>query len=351
MASEGAQATPLIERYQGIICDLDGVAYRGRDAVPDASAALAAVIDRGMPVVFATNNASRPPGEVSAQLRELGIPATPEAVLTSSQASAAYLAREFAPGTKVLAVGGHGVADALTEAGLVPVAEGASDVAAVLQGYGPDVTAADLAEAAHAVTRGVRWVATNGDLTLPHEWGFGPGCGALLATVTIATGKHPDAVIGKPHPPLYLEAARRMALAPSAILAIGDRLDTDIDGAAAADMDSVFVLTGVDSLASLVATPERAVPTYVMTTLVGLLRPYAVPARDGASWECDGSRVSLSQNGAGLTWQVSEASGDDPWRLRNGILRAGLAALLERRAAGGDLAALADAAQRLQTGT
>jgi len=232
-----------------------------------------------VPVLYATNNASRSPADVVAHLRELGLDCAPEAVATSSQAGAWLLTNRLEPGSPVLAVGGAGVATALEEAGLRPVlpadAAGGAGVRAVLQGYGPAVTATDLAEAAYAVQGGAIWAATNTDGTLPTDRGVAPGNGSLVSAVERAVGRPPDLVAGKPAPPLYLMCAQRLGLAPARVLAVGDRLDTDIEGAVAAGMDSLLVLTGVDDLtacsslafpASPAGRSGRRVPGAVVAT-------------------------------------------------------------------------------------
>ncbi|HET7821188.1 MAG TPA: HAD-IIA family hydrolase [Ornithinibacter sp.] len=264
-------AGALVTRYTAVVCDLDGVVYRGPTAVPHAVEVLGAL---GVPVLYATNNASRAPDEVAAHLRDLGLDCTPDAVATSSQAGAWLLADRLAPGSAVLAVGGAGVATALREAGLRPVlpteaARGRVD--AVLQGYGPAVTARDLAEAAYAVEGGATWVATNTDGTLPTDRGVAPGNGSLVAAVERAVGHPPHLVAGKPAPPLYLLCAQRLELPVDRVLAVGDRLDTDIEGAVAAGMDSLLVLTGVDDLRACLEAPPQRRPTWVAPDLRALL--------------------------------------------------------------------------------
>jgi glycerol-1-phosphatase len=227
-----------------------------------------------VPVLYATNNASRSPDDVAAHLRDLGLTCTPDAVATSSQAGAWLLADRLPAGSPVLAVGGTGVATALAEAGLraVPPTDAADvPVDAVLQGYGPAVTASDLAEAAYAVELGAIWVATNTDGTLPTDRGVAPGNGSLVAAVERAVGTPPHLVAGKPGPPLYLLCAQRLDLPAGRLLAIGDRLDTDIEGAVAAGMDSLLVLTGVDDLRACLDAPEHQRPTWVAPDLRGLL--------------------------------------------------------------------------------
>jgi glycerol-1-phosphatase len=264
-------ADALVTRYAAVVCDLDGVVYRGPTALPHAVEVLAAL---DVPVLYATNNASRAPDEVARHLRDLGLDCAPDAVATSSQAGAWLLADRLTPGSPVLAVGGAGVAIALREAGLRPVlpAEAADDrVDAVLQGYGPGVTAGDLAEAAYAVEGGATWVATNTDGTLPTDRGVASGNGSLVAAVERAVGHPPDQVAGKPAPPLYLLCAQRLDLPADRLLAVGDRLDTDIEGAVAAGLDSLLVLTGVDDLRACLEAPPHRRPTWVAPDLRALL--------------------------------------------------------------------------------
>ena len=263
-------AGALVARYAAVVCDLDGVVYRGPTAVPHAVEVLGGL---DVPVLYATNNASRSPSDVASHLRDLGLACTPDAVATSSQAGAWLLADRLAAGSPVLAVGGAGVSVALAEAGLRPVlpADAAcTPVDAVLQGYGPAVTATDLAEAAYAVEGGATWVATNTDGTLPTDRGVAPGNGSLVAAVERAVGHPPHLVAGKPAPPLYVLCAGRLALPVDRVLAVGDRLDTDIEGAVAAGMDSLLVLTGVDDLRACLAAPPQRRPTWVAPDLRAL---------------------------------------------------------------------------------
>lgn len=257
----------LVDQYDAIVCDLDGVVYRGDPAVPHAVESLSAA---GIPMQFATNNASRPPHLVAEHLRRLGLDITDDSVATSSQAAAWVLTRHLEPGAAVLAIGGEGVAEALRASGFVPVTSANEAPAAVVQGYGPDVRATDLAQAAYAVQRGALWMATNTDHTLPTADGYAPGNGALILAVGAAVGRGPDLVAGKPDEPLYLMCAERLGVAPHRVLAIGDRLETDIEGAHRVGMDSLLVLTGVHGVRDAVAAPPRARPTWVSRDLRAL---------------------------------------------------------------------------------
>ena len=257
---------PVGGDIEALVCDLDGVVYRGPCAVPHAVEVLRAV---RVPIVFATNSAARAPTLIAEHLRQLGLEVSPEQVVTSAQAGAAAVA-EARPGARVLAVGGDGVREALENAGLVPVTT-AERVQAVLQGYGAQVSASDLAEASYAVAAGAWWVATNTDATIPNDRGIAPGNGALVGVVAGTVGRPPDRVVGKPHPDLYIVAARRLGVPAGRILALGDRLDTDIEGANAAGLVSALVLTGVDTRERAEAAERRRSPSLVMDDLRGLV--------------------------------------------------------------------------------
>jgi len=260
----------LREAYDVLLLDLDGVVYRGQGAVPEAVEALKAAQGFGVRLGFVTNNAARTPAEVAEHLAAIGVACTHDQVVTSAQVGAELLAQHIPAGSRVLAVGGPGVAVALQQQGFVPVRAGdPGHVLGVLQGYGPDVSWRDLAAAAFAVQAGAFWVATNTDRTIPTAEGIAPGNGTLVAAVTAATGITPPAA-GKPEAAMMHRAARRLAARRP--LAIGDRLDTDIKGADAAGIDSLLVLTGVNSVADLLGAPPEQRPTYVATDLRGLSR-------------------------------------------------------------------------------
>lgn len=308
-------APPLVDRYRALICDLDGVVYRGGGAVPGAVETLRGL---GLPIVYATNNASRTPADVASHLQQLGLAAEESDVVTSSTAAATVLARELEPGTPVLAVGGEGVAQAVASVGLRAVgpSEHAAGerVEAVVQGYGATTTAADLAEAAYAVQAGARWVATNDDRTLPTDRGMAPGNGSLVAAVRLAVDHDPE-VVGKPYPAMYAIAAEQLGLEPGEVLAVGDRLETDIGGAVATGTGGLLVLTGVHGWADAAAAPATERPHHVVADLTGLLEPYPGGHADG-DWSCRGeARARVTS--AGLE---TEGDGED-------LLRAALDAL------------------------
>jgi HAD superfamily hydrolase (TIGR01450 family) len=264
------------------LLDLDGVVYLGPDAVPGVPAALEAARAGGMRLGFVTNNAARPPEDVARHLRELGIPAESSDVITSAQAAATVVADRCGPGAPVLPVGGPGVAAALAAAGLAVVQRAEDRPVAVVQGYGIDVSWAQLAEAVVAVRAGARHVATNADPTIPSQRGPLPGNGALVRVVSDVTGQ-PPLVTGKPDPAMHEECVRRTGARRP--LVVGDRLDTDIEGARRAGAAGLLVLTGVTDPAALLAARPEQRPDLLASDASGLLRPHpGVRAADNAWW-------------------------------------------------------------------
>ena len=266
-------------KVRGLLCDLDGVVYRGAVACDGAVEGLAGARAAGLPILFLTNNAARLPGEVAEHLESLGVEAHADEVLNSSQVAASYL-RQHHPvpeGMFALPVGGPGVTAALDEQG-IPVVEpsevlrrgGSQIVAAVVQGYGAAVGWSELAEATYAVAAGARWVATNTDATLPTERGQAPGNGSLVAAVAHATGRQPDLVTGKPHAPAFEIALQRIGLPADEVLMIGDRLDTDIEGAKRVGLQTALVLTGVHGRADVERADEAQQPDLIADTIPGL---------------------------------------------------------------------------------
>lgn len=285
-----------MDRYRGLICDLDGVVYRGSSAVPGAVESLNQIMDDGIGVVFATNNASRSPNAATDHLRALGLRPGGWSVVTSAQAAAAHLADRLDAGTRVLAIGGPGVPLALSEVGLVPVRASQlreGPVAAVVQGAGQDVTWRDLAEIGYLVQGGVPWIATNLDPTVPTSRGQAPGNGAFVMAVRATTTATPK-VTGKPESALFDLARSRLGTESHRTLVCGDRLETDIEGANVSGLDSLLLLSGACSLRDLALAPPRHRPTYVAPDLSSLLdaaAPLLPEAAAGVVLEPDGSLV------------------------------------------------------------
>ncbi|WBB81313.1 HAD-IIA family hydrolase [Micromonospora sp. WMMD882] len=292
----------LVDGYRLVVFDLDGVIYLIDRPIPGAVEAVARLHAGGHAVVYATNNASRRSSEVADLLTGMGVPARANEVLTSAAAAAQALRDRFPAGSAVLVVGAEALRAEISEVGLRPVGRAEESPVAVAQGYGPQVGWADLAEATVAIRAGAMWVATNTDRTLPSGRGPLPGNGSLVAALRTALGRGPDLVVGKPEPALFATAARRAEGADC--LVVGDRLDTDIEGAGRAGLPSLLVLTGVSGVADLLVASPLARPTYVSFDLSGLFDPTAVvrvPAGSSVDggWSAVAGVDAIELDGAG----------------------------------------------------
>jgi glycerol-1-phosphatase len=300
--------TRLIDGFDGVLADLDGVVYTGRRAIDGATEALGKLVGEGKHLAYVTNNASRSPSEVADHLRQLGAPATTDQVFGSAQAGAELLARQVAAGATVLVVGSQILADSVTAQGLVVVPASDRPVDAVIQGFSPTLGWKDLAEAAYAIAAGAIWVATNVDMTLPQERGFAPGNGTLVAAVATATGKSP-LVAGKPEAALFELAARQSGVTRA--LVVGDRLDTDILGGNRAGMATVLVLTGVDSARTALAARVDERPQYLIRSLNELFEEYPEITYDDGACSCGAATARVS----GSTVSISGREDDlNSWR-------------------------------------
>jgi glycerol 3-phosphatase-2 len=298
-----ACAEALSTAYDVAVLDLDGVVYVGPDAVPGASEALNAAQEGGMHLAFVTNNAARTPATVGEHLRRLGVDAHDEDVVTSAQAAARLLADRLDEGSEVFLLGGEGLDEALRERGLRPVTEPGDDVAAVAQGYGPEMPWKQVVQGAILVRAGLPWVVSNTDMTIPTATGIGPGNGTLVELVAQFSGREPE-VAGKPKRPLFEETLTRVG--GDHPLVIGDRLDTDIEGAVAMGWASLLVLTGVTGLEELVAAQADQRPTYLAPGLEALAQPQPAPDEDGSlggwSVRVQDGHLRVQGDGAPADW-------------------------------------------------
>jgi glycerol 3-phosphatase-2 len=296
----GASAEALARRYDALFVDLDGVVYRGDQVVDAAPTVLDRVRALGIRVLFLTNNSARTPEEVAGRLEAFGVRTEPREVLTSALATSAMLLREGASGQRAFVIGERGIREALQGVG-IEVLDGEPEAAdLVVVGWDRSVDYAKLRTASLLVQRGARLVATNPDASYPASDGLWPGAGAILSAITTTTGATP-AVVGKPQSPLF-EAAAEIT-GSSRPLVVGDRTDTDIRGARGMSWDSLLVLSGASSPASLLETSD--LPTYVGRDISVLLEDL-VPARFRRATSKDVTTIKALLDEAGLTAEGAE---------------------------------------------
>ena len=222
-----------------VLCDLDGVVWLSRIAIPGAPDAIEALRASGRRVLFVTNNSFSLVADQEAALAAIGIPAEGD-VITSAQA-AAFLVD---PGETALVCGGPGVVEALEARGATAVREGDAD--AVVVGFHRDFDYERMRIASDAARRGARLIATNDDATYPTPDGPIPGGGAIVAAVATAAGVAPS-IAGKPHRPMADLAKQRCgpAFSGSTAVMVGDRWSTDGLFAAALGCPWALVRSGV----------------------------------------------------------------------------------------------------------
>lgn len=298
----------LISRFDALLSDLDGVVYAGPHAIPGAVESLLRLADLGVGLGYVTNNASRTPAQVAAHLRELGAPAEDHQVVSSSQAAAELLASLLPAGAAVLITGSPALAHEIELVGLKPVHGAEDKPVAVVQGFNPGIGWKDLAEASYVVAGGALWVATNTDMSIPQARGIAPGNGTLVAAVAAATRQTP-LVAGKPEAPLFHAAAKR--LSAERPLVVGDRLDTDILGGNKAGFATVAVLTGVDTLETILAAKTDERPGYIIHDLTELYEPYPDVESDDGTYRCGDATASADGNGIRVSGDKASL---DSWR-------------------------------------
>ena len=252
-----------------VIFDLDGVVYRGDEAVPGAVALIDGLRERGILVRFATNNSMTTRDGYVTRLADMGIRTLPDEIVTSTSATIDHLRLHLPEVRRVLALGAPGMVVELLAAGFdaTPAADAAppaydggtltAGYDAVIAGLDPDFGYRRLAVASAALRSGARFIATNADARYPTLSGFLPGAGTIVAALQAASGVVPM-IIGKPEPAMFQAILERAGVSPAEALAVGDNPDADIVAARRAGIASILVLTGVvDADAAALLPDER----------------------------------------------------------------------------------------------
>lgn len=232
-------------QISAVISDMDGVLWQGDTALPGLTDFFDTLQHFGIPYVLATNNSSKTRADYVAKLAKLGVYDVAEGqIVTSGTATASYLRAHYPVDTPVHVIGSDSLRHVVREAGYT-LTDG-DETRVVVAGLDWQLTYEKLKRASVLIRRGADFIGTNPDATYPTSEGPVPGTGTLLAALQTASGRAP-VIVGKPHPPMY-EAALALLGKPAAhTLMIGDRLDTDISGAAALGLATALVLTGISS--------------------------------------------------------------------------------------------------------
>ncbi len=240
-----------------VIFDLDGVVYRGHEAVPGAADLIGWLRSRGVAVRYATNNSMASRETYVHRLAALGITAHVDEIVTSTSATIGFLHRHLPDVRQVLAAGAMGMTSELERAGfeVTPAADAVPETYdggpldarydAVVAGLDQESDYRRIAAAATAIREGARFIATNADLRFPTPHGFLPGAGSLVAAIRAAAGDVEPVVIGKPGAAMFTEILEGVDIGPQEAVVVGDNPDADIIAAHRTGIFSILVLTGV----------------------------------------------------------------------------------------------------------
>jgi 4-nitrophenyl phosphatase len=255
-------------RYRAIFLDMDGVLWRGERVIYENVEVVKRWEREGIKIIYLTNNSTRKREYHLEKLKGLGLNPEMEDILTSSFVTAIWLKNR---GIKeVFVIGEEGLIHEISsysikiEDDVESLIRGSKNVDAVVVGMDRNISYTKLWTAQRCIERGSLFCVSNTDRTYPVHDGVAPGGGAIVAAIEASTSKSPDVIIGKPHPPIFEEALRRVSCSREEILVVGDRIDSDIEGAKGMGLDSLLVLTGITDREKI---PLESCPNYIVKTL------------------------------------------------------------------------------------
>ena len=232
-----------LRNKQGYISDMDGVIYHGNCILPGVKEFVDWLYKEDKPFLFLTNSSERSPLELRQKLSRMGLDVDESHFYTSALATAKFLA-EQAPGCSAYVIGAPGLVNALYDAGITM-----NDVNPdyVVVGETDSYNYNMIIKAVQLINKGARLVGTNPDMTGPSERGIIPACQALVAPISLATGKTPY-FVGKPNPLMMRTGLKMLNVHSADAVMIGDRMDTDIVAGMESGLMTALVLSGVSTL-------------------------------------------------------------------------------------------------------
>lgn len=246
---------------QNIIADMDGVIYRGKSLVAGAADFVRRLLANNTGFLFLTNNSEQSPLDLKRKLELMGIEGVEEKnFITSAMATATFLKHQK-PGGTAYVIGGGGLINELYNAGF-SITDHNPDY--VVVGKTSQLNFSMLKKATSLILGGSKFIGTNPDVIDPLEDGFEPACGAILASIQIATGKKPY-IVGKPNSLMMSIAVKQLGSQIDKTMMIGDRMDTDIVAGMEAGMRTCLVLSGVSRQETIDEFPYR--PDYVFNNV------------------------------------------------------------------------------------
>jgi len=260
--------SPLLAKYDNMLLDLDGCVWVGNTVTDRAPEAIAELRAAGKAVAFITNDSRRSPEEYVRKLWSLGVRASLEEVVTVGGAMQHVLA-DRGTATRTYVIGSRAVFRHVADAGqrIVNGTARAAEAELVVVAGHDEFDFDELRTATRAVLAGAEVIAADRDPTFPTDDGVSPGTGPIVAALEFATGAVAR-IVGKPEPQVFYTALDRLGSGNT--LVVGDRLDADLAGAAAAGLDAAIVLTGVTSAEQAEAARDPA-PVAVAADLRSLV--------------------------------------------------------------------------------
>jgi 4-nitrophenyl phosphatase len=243
----GNQDTHQLAQVRAVVCDMDGVLWRGKMPMPGLTEFFAFLRERNIHFVLATNNATRTAIQYAERLAEFGVRVSEAEILPSCDVVADYLTTIGPPGARVFVVGEAALVNSIQARGFVI---GDDEAEIVVAGLDRQATYSKLAQATHLIRHGAKFIGSNPDRTWPGETEMTPGAGAILAFLEAATGVKPF-IVSKPAPVMFQQALARMGRRPEETAMIGDRLETDIEGGKRAGLKTILVLSGISTEADI----------------------------------------------------------------------------------------------------
>lgn len=251
------------------IFDLDGTLYLDGQVFDGVLDMLKQLQEAQKEVVFLTNNSSRSTMDYVTKLNNIGILATPQQVITSTQTAISHILTNY-PNHHLFVMGTQSMVNEVQAANISMTSDPSQlhDVSGVLLGYDNELTYAKLVAVSRLLLKDIPYIATNPDLVCPVDFGYIPDCGSFALMLEKATHKMPR-FMGKPNPDIIHEALRRFNVQPADAIMIGDRLYTDIQCGISAGIDTALVLSGESTRQTLHESPIQ--PTFVWENVLELL--------------------------------------------------------------------------------
>lgn len=241
------------------LLDMDGTIYLDNDLFDGTMDFLNEVRNKNNRYLFVTNNSSKSTDAYVKKLKSIGIDATEDDFLTSTNATILYIQEKY-QGRRFYSFGTESFTRQLKEAGIDVVTELCDGIDGIVMGNDNELSFKKLEDACKLLLNDIIYIATNPDWVCPTSFGYVPDCGSVAEMLWRATGKRPH-FIGKPRPEMLLLAMEKYGYLKEECVMIGDRVYTDIASGYNAGIDTVFLLSGEGTMAD--AESSDTPPTYI----------------------------------------------------------------------------------------